>query len=145
MRFDQTPHPNIEDHYYIQELIQGQERRHADRVAAQNRVKSLEERDKLIEDSKLFTLTDFWCDECKVDFKAQAVKQIEDDWNANQRIAFYKTKCWRGHWCIRLVTDRHKDAFFYRSKFMALDRGNHFADTVQPFETGFNMLYGKKP
>lgn len=144
MKYEHTPRPEIEQHYHIRELIEGQERRSADRTRAQQKAKSAMERDMLIADSKLFDTKDFWCDTCKEDFVAQAVKQIEEDWNADQRISFYKTKCWKGHWCIRLVTDRHRDAFFYKSRLVALDRGNHFADLVQPFETGYNMLYGKK-
>ena len=145
MNFDQTPHPLIEDHFNIQDLINAQEKRSADREYHRNRIKSLEDRDGYITDSKAFTLTDFWCNECQKDFKAQAIKQIELDWtNSGQRIAFYKTKCFRGHWCIRLITDRHKDGFWQRSKLVALDRGNHYADTVQPHETGFQILYGKK-
>lgn len=144
MRYEHTPRPLIEDHYHIRELIENQEVRAADRIAYREKEKTAAERDDLIKDAKWFVLTDFWCDTCKKDFKAQAIKQVEDDWNANQRIAFYKTKCFKGHWCIRLVTDRHKDAFFIRSRLLALDRGNHAADIVQPFETGYNMLYGKK-
>lgn len=143
MRHDQSPHPLIEDHYHIKELIDAQEIRSTDRTEHRNRQKERAERDELITEAKIFDTKDFWCDTCNVDFVAQAVKQIEEDWNADQRISFYKTKCWKGHWCIRLVTDKYKDGFYYKSRFMALDRGNHFADTVQPFETGFNMLYGK--
>lgn len=145
MNFNQTPHPLVEDHYHIQELINAQEKRSADRTYHQDRVKELEERDKLIADSKWVTQTDFYCSECKKDFKSQAIKQTELDWtNSGQRIAFYKTKCFRGHWCMRLITDKHKDGFYQKSKFVALDRGNHYADSIQPFETGFNLLYGKK-
>ncbi len=144
MNFDQTPHPLIEDHFHIQDLINAQEKRSADREYHRNRIKSLEDRDGLIADSKPVALTDFWCNECKEDFKAQAVKQVETDWtNSGQRIAFYKTKCFKGHWCIRLVTDRHKDGFWQRSKFVALDRGNHAIDVIQPFETNYNLVYGK--
>ena len=142
--FNQTLHPLIEDHYEIQELINNQEKRTNDRNYYRNRQKELDERTNLIKDAKGFVLTDFWCDICKKDFKSQSIKQIEDDWNADQQIAFYKTKCFKGHWCIRLITDRFKDAFYYKSKFVALDRGNHFTDILQSFETGFNMLYGKK-
>lgn len=143
-KYEQTPRPLIEDHYHIRELIEAQEKRHEDRVAGQNRQKARDERDLEIADAKQFDVKDFWCETCQKDFPSQAVKQVEEDWNADQRIAFYKTKCWKGHWCIRLVTDKHKDGFYYKSRFMALDRGNHYADTVQPYETGFNMLYGKK-
>lgn len=145
MKYDYQPRPEIENHFHIRELIEGQEKRSNDREYHKNRIKDLEEREDLIKDSKIMTLTDFWCDKCKKDFKAQVVKQIEMDWsNPTQRIAFYKTKCFKGHWVIRLITDRHKDAFFIKSKFMALDRGNHFEDTIQPNETNFNLLYGKK-
>lgn len=144
MNLDQAPHPLIEDHYHVRSLIEGQEKRSADREYHRNRTKDLEDRDSLIADSQLVAQTDFWCNTCKKDFKSQAIKQIELDWTSSQRIAFYKTKCFRGHWCIRLVTDRHKDGFWQKSRLVALDRGNHFADTVQPFETGFNLLYGKR-
>jgi len=142
---DYGPKPNIEFHYHIQELIERQRIRSDDREYHRQRIKTLDDREDLIKDSKEFILTDFWCDKCKQDFKAVAVRQIEVDWsNSSQRIAFYKTKCFKGHWVIRLITDRHVDAFYAKSKLLALDRGNHYADTVQPFESGFNLLYGKK-
>lgn len=145
MNFNQSPHPLVEDHYHIQELITAQEKRSADRTYHRERIKGLEDREDLIKDSKLVAITDFWCDRCKEDFKAQAIRQIEVDWsNTSQRVAFYKTKCFKGHWVMRLITDRHKDGFWTKSRFVALDRGNHYADTVQPFETGFNLLYGKR-
>jgi len=139
------PKPQIEEHYHIKELIDNQEKRSNDRTFHRNRIKELEEREELIKDAKWVTVTDFWCDKCKQDFKGQAVKQIEVDWsNTSQHIAFYKNKCDKGHWCIRLITDRHKDAFFFKSKLVALDRGNHQNDILQSFETGFNLVYGHK-
>lgn len=145
MNFDQTPHPLVEDHYHIQSLINSQEKRVQDRTYHRNRIKDLEDRESYVVDAKLMTVTDFWCDRCSKDFKAQAIKQVEIDWtNSKQSVAFYKTKCFNGHWCIRLISDRHKDKFWAKSKLVALDRGNHFEDTVQPFETNYNLLYGKK-
>jgi len=144
MKFNQNPHPQIEDHWHIQELINAQEKRVEDRTFHRERIKALEEREDLIKDSKFVTQTDFYCQKCKEDFKSQAIKQVEEDWSSSQRIAYYKTKCFNGHWCIRLITDRHKDGFFQKSKLMALDRGNHFNDTLQPWDIGFNLLYGKK-
>jgi hypothetical protein len=145
MKFDQTPHPLTEDHYHIQNLINGQEKRTADRVYHQNRVKALEERDKEIASVQDMVLTDFYCERCGKDFKAQAVKQIETDWtNSSQKVAYYKTKCFQGHWCIRLITDKNKDAFWTKSKQVAIDRGKGFNDMIQPGETNFNLLYGHK-
>lgn len=138
------PKPLVEEHYHIQELIDRQEKRAGDRTYHQNRIKSLEDRDLVIKDAKLVCLTDFWCDSCVKDFKSVAIKQIEVDWsNTSQNIAFYKTKCWCGKWCIRFITDKHRDGFWTRSRLVNLDKGNHYNDTVQPHETGFNLLYKK--
>lgn len=145
MSREHSPAPLIEQHYHIRELIERQEKRAADRNEHRNREKQREERSHEIHDSKLFTLTDFWCDKCGKDFKAQAVRQIEVDWtNPSQQIAYYRTKHWCGHWCMRLITDRYKDAFWTRSRLMRLDQGTHYADTLQPFQTGFKLLYGHK-
>lgn len=139
------PKPLIEEHYHIKELIDRQEKRTEDREYHRQKSKNAEERNDLIKDSKRITLADFWCDTCKVDFKSVVVRQIETDWtNSAQKIAFYKSKCDKGHWCIRLITDRHKDAFWFKSRKMALDRGNHSNDILQPYQTNFNLLYGKK-
>jgi len=144
MKFNQTPHPTIEDHYHIQDLINSQEKRSNDRSYHRDKAKERAERDAVLLDSKRYTVTDFWCQECREDFKGRAVRQIETDWNnPEQRIAFYRSKCAEGHWCIRLITDKNRDGFWMRSKRLALDRGNHVADIIQPFQSGFNMLYGK--
>lgn len=145
MSYNEIPRPEIEQHYHIRELIEGQEKRASDRQYHRDRVKDLQERDDLIKDSKIVAITDFYCDRCGKDFKAQAVRQIETDWtNTQQKVAYYKTKCFQGHWCIRLITDRQKDKFWSKSKLVVLDRGKGFADIIQPFETNFNLLYGKK-
>lgn len=138
------PKPLIEEHYHIQELIDRQEKRTDDRNSYREKEKEKEERNDLIKDAKPIIFTDFWCEKCKEDFKSMAIKEVEIDWsNPLQCIAFYRAKCTKGHWCMRLITDRHKDAFWTKSRLMALDRGNHFADTIQPHETGFNLLYKK--
>lgn len=135
----------IEQHYHIKELIDAQQIRANDREYHRNIAKDKQERIKLIEDAKLVVVTDFWCDYCKQDFKSMSVREYEIDWsNPSQYIAFYKTKCDKGHWCIRLITDKQKDGYWQRSRAVAKERGVFHKDTVQPHETGFNMLYGKK-
>ena len=139
------PKPLIEEHYHIQALINAQEKRVEDRNYCREKAKEQEERNETIKDSKLVTITDFWCEDCQKDFKSMSIKQIEIDWtNSKQNIAFYKTKCDCGKWCIRLITDKFKDGFWIKSKAVAKDRGSHYKDTIQPSETGFNLLYGKK-
>lgn len=145
MNYDHEPRPDIEQHYYIKSLIEGQEKRTDDRNNHRNKLKLSEERNDLIKDSKTVCVTDFWCNKCQKDFKSMSIKEVEIDWSCpTQYIAFYKTKCNQGHWCIRLITDRQRDGFFIRSKLMARDRGQHYADTLQPWQTGFNLLYGRK-
>lgn len=145
MKYEYVPRPDIEQHYHIRELIEGQEKRTADKNFHKDREKERSERNDLIKDSKIITATDFWCHKCKKDFKAMAIREVETDWtNTNQLIAFYKSKCDKGHWVIRLITDRNRDGFFQRSKLVALDRGNHYADILQPWESGYELLYGNK-
>ncbi len=144
MRYEHTPRPLTESHYHIRELIEIQEKRAADRTSHRDRAKALEERNDIIKDAKHKVLTEWWCDVCKEDFKGEAFKEVEVDWsNPSQFIAFYKTKHWCGRWCIRLITDRHKDAYWFKSRAVHKDQGEHYEDTLQPYQTGFNMLYKK--
>ncbi len=139
------PKPLVEEHYHIQELIDAQEKRADEREYFRTKAKNAEERKKLIEDARMVVATDFHCDHCNLDFKQMAVLQVELDWsNLSQSIAFYKgkhRKC--GNWCIRLVTDKQRDGFWSRSRAVAVDRGVHHNDLIQPHESGFNLLYGK--
>lgn len=140
MNFDQTPHPLVEDHSYIRELINRQERRTADKKYHQEVEKK---RDAVLKDIKGFKdieLLDFYCEQCNKDFIGRARKQI-DSW---QTIAYYKVKHKCGTWCIRHITDRIRDPYFYNSRKVARDRGENFKDLLQTFETGFNLVHGKK-
>ena len=144
MNFNHSPHPVVEDHYHIQELINAQERRSNDRAYHRDRAKRYAERMDDIKRAKPIELKPFWCTHCALDFAAEGIKEVERDWsNPTQYIAFYRSKHWCGAWCMRLITDVHKDGYFYRSKRVAIDKGKHYADTLQPFETGFNIMYKK--
>lgn len=143
--YENTPRPDIEHHFHIRDLIESQEKRVQDRNYHRNRLKDLEEREDDIKKANLVVVTDFWCDRCKQDFKSMAIKQVEIDWsNPAQRIAFYKSKCDKGHWCMRLITDKLKDAFWQRSRAIARDRGRHSRDILQEFESGYNLMYKKR-
>lgn len=139
------PKPLVEEHYHIDDLISAQERRSDDRTYHRERKAQLEENAKLIASDADFVLKEFWCNTCQLDFVSETVKQVEDDWNCpGHQIAFYRTKCFKGHWCIRLITDRFLDGYFMRSKHLARDRAKHYQDTLQPFQDGYNLLFGKK-
>lgn len=140
------PVPLIEEHYHIKELIDRQQKRSDDRTYHREKAKEAEERQKIIDDSQMVVATDFHCDHCNKDFKAMAVLQVEIDWtNERQSIAFYKSKhraC--GRWAIRLVTDKQRDGFYIKSRAMRIQQGIYHNDILQPFENGYNLLYGKR-
>jgi hypothetical protein len=145
MSYDEIPRPHVEHHYHIRELIEAQEKRTADRNYHRERIKDGEERQKVLSDSKLVCVTDFWCNRCQKDFKALTIREIQNDWNTEELIAFYRTKCRTcENWTTRLITDKHKDGFWSQSRNIALDRGRNYNDMIQPHMTGFNLLYNHK-
>lgn len=145
MSKDYGPKTNVEQHHHIEDLIEGQKKRTEDRHYHQERIKKAEEREKDMREAKLLQVVDFHCRHCRVDFTSTAMAQVEIDWsNPTQRIAFYKMKhkeC--GNWCIRHITDKWKDAFWSLSRKVNNDRSKFHNDLIQPYEEGFNLLYGK--
>lgn len=140
MKFNQTPHPTIEDHYHIQELINSQEKRSEDRGRHQQIERQRDLAQKDIKGFKDVELLDFWCDRCHKDFVGRARKQV-DNWSPK---AYYKIKHTCGKWCIRHITDRILDRYFFKSVKVAIDRGKAFGDMLQPFQSGYNTLYKKQ-
>lgn len=139
-----TPKPLIEEHYHIQELIARQEVRTADRIYHRNKEKALAERNEEIAKAPAAKMEVFYCRECCEDFQHAALKQVEEDMDDPTILhAFYRAKCRKGHWVARLVTDRHRDQYWSRSRAVALDKAAHASDLLQPFEEGFQLLYGK--
>lgn len=139
------PKPLIEEHFHIQELIEGQNKRAEERTYYRDRDKLYAERMDEIKDAKVKDIKEFWCKTCRIEFYSETIKEVEIDWTSTQQyIAFYRAKCNKGHWAMRHITDRFKDSFFYRSKRIARDRGKHFAATIQPWDTNYQLLYGRK-
>lgn len=145
MRYEHTPRPLTEHHFHVKDLIETQDKRAEDRTYHRNKAKALEERMNDIKAAKPKELKAFWCETCELDFLAESFKEVEIDWSCpTQYVAFYRTKCFRGHWCMRLITDVHKDAYWFKSRRVRADQGEHALDTIQPNETNFNLLYGKR-
>lgn len=146
MRYEQEPRPEIENHYHIKDLIEAQNKKAIDRSDYRERERVRQEREDLIKDSEVVVMKEFYCEQCAVDFVNLAVKQIEVDWtNSAQRIAFYKSKhraC--GRWAMRYITDRNRDPYWFKSKKVRRDQGVHYNDALQPFQTGYQLVYGKK-
>jgi len=136
------PKPLVEHHYHIEELIDRQQKRHDDRTYDREYKKSLYELNKDIQEAKMMAATEFLCTSCHTEFKGVAVKQISEQFDGSY-IAFYRHKCDCGKFCIRYITDKHKDPYWTRSKVVAMDKGKHYKDMLQPHETGFTLLYNK--
>lgn len=85
----------------------------------------------------------FYCKVCKKDyFPMRVVKVEQNDWNTGGVFRFWRSKhC--GTWNVRLISQKIKDKFFIKSPSVCRDRRLHKNDLIQPFETGFNLLYGK--
>lgn len=86
----------------------------------------------------------FYCSKCKQDyFPKRIVKVEQNDWNTGGTFRFWRSKhC--GVWNVRLITQKIKDKFFIKSPSVCRDRRLHQLDMLQPFQTGFDMMYGKK-
>lgn len=143
--YDYHPKPHVESHYHIKELFESQERNSSDRTFHRERVKETEERDVEINKAQWVILTDWWCNKCKKDFKSVGIKVVEQDWsNPSQRVACYKTKCFNNHWCVRWITDKWRDPYWFRSKWVANERAKYTNDILQSFQSGYNLLYGRR-
>ena len=130
----------VEHHYHIQELIEGQEKRSAERTRFQQIEKERYEHENNLATYKDIETLDFYCENCDMEFVARAKKQI-DSWEA---IAYYKIKHRCGKWCIRHITHRFRDKYFFKSRQLARERADRTLDTIQPFENNYNLVYGKK-
>ena len=135
-----SPVPLTEEHYHIKDLISTQEKRSEDRTHYQEVEKQRDGKQKMVAEFKDVESLDFWCEYCSRDFMARAKKQV-DSWDG---IAYYKTKHPCGTWAIRHITDRGRDKYFFLSANIRKDRREQENEMVQSFETGYNLLYGKK-
>lgn len=86
----------------------------------------------------------FLCRKCNKDYSPKRIVKVEQqDWNTNGVFRFWRSKhC--GVWNVRLITDKLRDSFFIKSPSVIRDRRINRLDLLQPQETGFNMLYGRK-
>ena len=88
----------------------------------------------------------FYCKHCKVDyFPKRVVKVEQNDWNTHGVFRFWRAKhkeC--GTMNVRLISQKLHDKFFIKSPSVCRDRRRFKLDLLQPTETGFDMLYGKK-
>ncbi len=130
----------VEEHYHIEMLREAQEKRFQDRNTQRLREEYRNERALIISKAPLVEVKAFWCDTCKKDFVNIAYKHL-DNWSES---AWYKSKHKCGKWVMRFITDSFKDPYWFKSRKVRRDQSEHILDLIQPGETGFHLLYGKK-
>ena len=86
----------------------------------------------------------FYCSKCKQDYTPKRIYKIDSkDWNTNGIFRYWRSKHCK-QWNTRLINDKTKDKFFIKSPSVIKDRRLRKLDMLQPGETGFQMLYGRK-
>jgi len=70
--------------------------------------------------------TQFWCNDCKLDFEKQAYKVVIETY----KIGKYETRC--------------PKCYYQDSQFIKEQRLKYAKDMLQPGDDGFEALYGKK-
>lgn len=117
--------------------------RNADERAAEKRKR---ERERELDVDESIPAVIFYCGPCGKDFTPRRIFKEEDqDWNRGGKFRYWKARhrdC--GTWCKRLISDKAKDPFWRLSPSVKRQRALFKRDVLQPHETGFNMLYGKK-
>jgi hypothetical protein len=101
------------------------------------------DRERLIADSKDNVTSAYWCSKCKKDYQAPSRRFIETDWNTGDNIAYYVSHCPKRHINKRFITDRLFDPYYRSSRMLQVQRIDYQKDLIQPFQSGYNMLYGQ--
>lgn len=86
-----------------------------------------------------FTTVSFWCERCRKDFDATAIRQESFRHNEQYWCAFCK-KC--NNKCVRYITRQSDDPYYLKSEKLRRMRQQYSKDILQPGQTGYNTIYG---
>lgn len=84
----------------------------------------------------------FWCNSCKRDFEGYGRKCVREA--GMWPVAWYQGRCPCGKVCIRRITDKVKDLYYFRSKFVRRQRVENAYDMIDPNHPLFKVLYPKQ-
>src|SRR3990167_9345925 len=104
--------------------------------------------EKMAEEAKPFIdAYAFFCEECQEDFDAPAYKETHrffGDYIVTYRAIHEENENGKecGEECIRLVTHRDHDPYYYLSERVNMQRNEYYADLLQHDQYGFETLYG---
>ena len=135
----------------MNDQIEKLEQRLEKRFQQRDREKEIEyakyENQKDVQEALQTPITDFYCKKCNCDYEdLNASPIIETDWTQKGKYLVYVNskhkKC--STWNRRYATNKNLDPYWVKSPKMKRDQGNYYRDMIQPHESGFDMLYGRK-
>jgi hypothetical protein len=100
--------------------------------------KALDDHRGAIAAAKERLLTEFWCDECRVDVYRYGKKVVV---RLERPVAFYKTFCGAGHALRRRITGKTKDPYYRRSEGLRKAVKKLEIDLLQPSDPRFRIHY----
>lgn len=122
------------------------ERRIEDRRAERDRIygmdKEYQDHMRTIREAYRVTKMDFWCRECREDFSAIGYKIIGEA--GRWPVAWYNGQCPLGHVCIRHITDKEHDPYYWMSDRIQRDRVELKDAMLIPSDPRFKLVYPDK-
>lgn len=134
-------------------------KRLADKVADSRKYRAQEEATQKMRSQRLSeineapesVLTDFWCDHpaCRKDFSTLGYKHlnwvhnIETGMNEPPEIwrAWYAANCPSGHRCIKRITDKQYDPYYYQSNKVRKMQRQYADEMLTPDDPRFKTIY----
>lgn len=109
------------------------------RARIRRREEEYNSRVKMVRESGERMTIDFWCDRCKKDFTGMGYKR--EGWVHDYPTAWYVTKCVCGKSCMRRITDKSKDMYYYKSFKIRFQRVRDYNDMLTPADDLFKIIY----
>ena len=121
-------------------LIARYDQRRAERAAMERKMRPFKERIEAIMHAPRFTITDFWCDQCRKDVTGTGFKQV-CAFREKLPTAWYTSFCPKGHRITRRITDKDTDPYYTRSLLVQRQRYDLRDLLLTPDDPRFKVLY----
>lgn len=103
----------------------------------------LEGRVKEIKNAPERVRTSFFCDQCDADWDGPGYKQVR--WPTYSLwYAYYIGYCPKRHPCVRRITDKFNDPYFYKSYIIRKEQARMSDDLLPDWHPRFKYVYPKQ-
>lgn len=111
-----------------------------DREQHEKLKKWLESRLKDITEAKERVRTSFFCETCDADWDGPGYKQAR--WpKGTMWYAYYLGYCPKGHACVRRITDKLADPYFFKSYVIRKEQAKHGDEFLPHWHPRFKLVY----